>query len=761
MLDGAQPHEILAITFTRKAAGEMRTRLNDWLREYGSPDCPDETRLQALVDRGVSPAQASSLIEPLATLHRRLLESGRPVEIRTFHAWFAQLLRAAPLDLLAELGLQPELELIEALDDHLEEVHRRFHGALLRDEALKAEHAGLIAQRGRSQARKWLDTVLNRRVELELADEAGTLEGSVPPAASIWPWLNGLDHPAQQLTTAAAANALREAAAVLGAATKVAQRTAAEGLATALEAEDPGERLVLARKALFTTTGGPRKLGDHSSVTALQELLQQLTEQVAQHEAHLEHLRMVRLSRLLLAEYATYKRQRSLADMADLERCALALLRDSTLAGWVQERLDARIRHVLIDEFQDTSPLQWHALHAWLSAYAGAGGGASGQKPPAVFIVGDPKQSIYRFRRAEPRVFEAASRFVAEALDGCLLACDHTRRNAPSVLVALNAVFEQAQAAGEFDGFRPHTTEVGAVAGEQGSASVIALPQVLRPARAAGSAAPAESDTESDTESEGDALPVWRDSLTQPRHEPDEVLREREATLVADAIQTLVATGQVTPGEVLVLCRKRESLRLVARALRQRHLPHAASEDAVLAEAPEALDLIALLDVLASPGHRLSLARTLRSPLFGVSDRRPAGARPACRRHQRLVACTALGPAREPGAGARAAPPARLARGRAPLAAARPARPGRGRRRTAWSAWPLRCHRSIDWRRSTWSMPSWRRHCSSTAPATPRLMHWCVHSNSARSRWHRPRTPRRCSFSRCMAPRALKRRWCS
>ena len=74
-------------------------------------------------------------------------------------------------------------------------------------------------------------------------------------------------------------------------------------------------------------------------------------------------------------------------------------------------------RHLLIDEFQDTSPLQWHALHAWLSAYAGAGGGASGQRPPGVFIVGDPKQSIYRFRRAEPRVFEAAARFVREGLE--------------------------------------------------------------------------------------------------------------------------------------------------------------------------------------------------------------------------------------------------------------------------------------------------------------------------------------------------------
>jgi ATP-dependent helicase/nuclease subunit A len=602
LLDGAQPHEILAITFTRKAAGEMRERLNEWLRDFGASHASDAARADALVQRGVAASEARQLAPALATLHERVLRAGRPVEIRTFHAWFAQLLRAAPLELLNELGLQADMALIEDLEDHRAEVFGRFHAALLRDPALLADHAVLIAQRGRSQARKWFEAVWAKRVEFELADEAGVLELSVPAPTDARDDAGSPAHPAQVLLGATWEDSLRQLALALGLGGVKAQ-DAATGLVMALAETDPQARFDHTWAALFTKTGTPRRqLGKVAALAAMQDELEVIATRIHQLASHLEHGRMVRLSRVLLAEFATYKRARGLADMSDLERCGLALLRDATLAGWVQERLDARIRHVLIDEFQDTSPLQWHALHAWLSAYAGAGGGASGQRPPGVFIVGDPKQSIYRFRRAEPRVFEAARAFVVGELGGTMLACDHTRRNVPEVLASINSVFAHAEGAGEFSGFRVHTTELASA----DDAGVFTLPRVLRPLRA-------ERGTER-------PRATWRDSLTTPRHEPDEVLREQEATLVAAAVHALVTTGGMRPADIFVLSRKRESLRLAAQALQRVHVPYAAVETVELMATPEARDLVALLDALVSPAHALSLAQTLRSPLFGASD---------------------------------------------------------------------------------------------------------------------------------------------
>ena len=598
LLDGAQPHEILAITFTRKAAGEMRERLNEWLREYAAPGTSNSSRADALIERGVPAAEAQRLAPALAGLHERVLCAGRPVEVRTFHAWFSQLLRAAPLELLNELGLQPDMELIEDLADHRPEVFRRFHAAVLAEPALRVDYGALVARRGRSQVRKWLEAALNKRVEFELADAARVLDESVPPPALE----RAGEHPAQVLLGAMWHASLRELALALGLGGVRAQ-DAATGLVLALEQADAHARFERVWAALFTEANTPRKqLGKVDALARIQDELEAIGAQIRQLEAHLEHARMVRLTRVLLAEFAGYKRARGLADMSDLESCGLALLRDTTLAGWVQERLDSRIRHVLIDEFQDTSPLQWHALHAWLSAYAGAGGGASGQRPPGVFIVGDPKQSIYRFRGAEPRVFEAAQAFVVEALGGTMLACDHTRRNAPEVLATLNAVLEQAQRADEFSGFRAHTTELGPVA----DAGVYVLPRVPRPLRVE-RGAPGQ-------------IARWRDSLTTPRHEPEEVLREQEAARVAQAIRALIANDGVVPGEIFVLSRKRQSLRLVAQALRRANVPYAAAEESALMDAPEARDLVALLDALVSPRHKLSLAQALRSPLFAASD---------------------------------------------------------------------------------------------------------------------------------------------
>ena len=597
LVDGAQPQDILAITFTRKAAGEMRTRLAKCLREASAYDAAKAAAV--LVSFGVPELAAQAQAQVFIGLHERVLASGRAVEVRTFHAWYAQLVRAAPMDLLASLGLAPDMTPLEDVSDLQPVLMQAFHEAVLADNALRADYRLVSLRHGRFTLNAWFDAALSRRAEIELADQAGVLDSSVEPGPEA--------NPAAQIRDANFVAAAQSLAGQLEVRDKykAQAQAAAAGLSASLAQPDDDAAYAGLREALFTASGSgtPRKqLGELPEQMLLCAALDRMAPLIAQVRAHQDHAAMTRLSRVLFTEYASLKRRRGLIDMVDLERVALALLSDHELSGWVQERLDARVRHLLIDEFQDTSPLQWHALYGWLAAYAGAGGGGAG---PRLFIVGDPKQSIYRFRRAEPRVFEAAQRFVVDALGGTLVACDHTRRCAPGVVAAINNVFGGVAREGALPGWRDHSTEV---APQPNAAPALSrLPSAERPARAA--------------QGDGDeAERVWRPSLRTPRIEAKLVLREAEAGAVARAVERLVRLDGVLPQDIMVLARKRAVLAQAAEALAALHLPHVAPEDLRLADLPEVQDLLAVLDVLASRGQALSLARALKSPLFGASD---------------------------------------------------------------------------------------------------------------------------------------------
>jgi ATP-dependent helicase/nuclease subunit A len=610
-----QPHEILAITFTKRAASEMRERLYKWLSDFASAD--HDTLVKELRDRGVlignDSQPPSRLPDQLSNLYRTILKSGRQVQVRTFHSWFAALLRTAPLAVLAQMELPANYELLEDDAQPKALVWRRFYAALVANAepglALQADFEAVVFEHGRSQTEKALQTALDKRTEFALADAQGVVDESVQHFCDQYPEFAWLQVPDDFLTTNPQRwQTLLDAAKALGGAS--AKTFSAKGveLEKALSAGD----MAAAFSALLTEKGTPRKFGEKivgiEYVREAQDLVLRVMAARLQHAAWTYQQRMARLTRLLLKEYAALKRERGWVDMNDVERAALVMLADPVLSGWVQERLDARIKHLLIDEFQDTNPLQWQALRSWLTGYAGAGGGSSGgvgATAPSVFIVGDPKQSIYRFRRAEPQVFRAAQAFVRDGLGGDLLSCDHTRRNATGVIATVNAAMGEAVAADGYEGFRAHTTS-SAEPGRVGK-----LPPIPRSARQLAGGA-----VDDDAAMEG----AWRDSLSTPRELPEETLRTLEARQAAAWIALQLGGADLQSADVMVLSRKRAGLLPLQDELRKLHIAAQIGEKTDLIDCCEVLDVVALLDVLVSPRHDLSLARVLKSPLFGLGD---------------------------------------------------------------------------------------------------------------------------------------------
>jgi ATP-dependent helicase/nuclease subunit A len=593
------PHEILAITFTKRAASEMRERLQQWLSDFANADettLTHELRIRGVGgENGILPS--SNITGSLSKLYQSILSTGRQVQIRTFHSWFAAMLRNAPIAVLRQLDLSPNHELLEDDSQAKALVWRRFYQALIDQPECRADFEAVVFEHGRFQTEKALQAALDKRVEFELADARGVVAESVLGFEVPYPEFRGLASPAQALDgEVGKARWLGWAKALGGEANKTPQK-AANAIIEAFAQQDVNARLDTLRKGFFVANED--RLTTHlQKFSAAQEVepeLQRLCAARHQHGAWRYQQRMARLTRVLISEFGALKREHGWVDMNDVERAARVMLGDPVLSGWVQQRLDARVKHLLIDEFQDTNPLQWQALQSWLGSYAGSGGG----RAPSVFLVGDPKQSIYRFRRAEPQVFKAAKAFVREGLSGDLLSCDHTRRNATQVIGAVNAVMATAMQEDHYEGFRTHTTS------SEIDGLVCRLPQVPRDANATGAGELQSND--------------WRDSLVTPRELPEETLRTLEARQAAAWIAQQI-DGGVRAQDIMVLSRKRASLAPMQDELRALQIPALVGEKTDLIDCCEVQDIVALLDVLVSPQHDLSMARVLKSPLFGVAD---------------------------------------------------------------------------------------------------------------------------------------------
>ncbi len=615
LLAGSKPGEILAITFTRRAAQEMRTRLMDDLKTLALAD--DGAIAGWLQQRGMTAETARAAVVPARNLYERVATARVPISMETFHGWFWQLVERAPLG----AGVPYAPALLETVDRLRADAWLHFTARLI-EPAHAAERAAwerLLDDIGDDSARRLLMQFLNRRAEwwsFAAGDETAAVERALAPLrtagehdpradlravdfveavwtlADVW---NSLTRPLQ-----AAQQALERARQWLGAASAdpAADFRAACLIVLTRTEKTPTQALLPGRIAarLRTTDEVARYAQAHGLVVGrLGELAAdcRLWQALQLNEAALA------CGRLLLDAYQRLKAQQQALDFTDLEWHAHRLLADPDHAAYMQVRLDARYRHILVDEFQDTNPLQWQVLQSWLAGYGEREQGAEGDDRPRVFVVGDPKQSIYRFRRAEPRVFDAARELLRRDFGAAQLRTNVTRRNAQPVIEVLNRVMPANPL------YQPQRT----LAEGQGAFVLLPLSPPLPP--------PPQDES------------ALRDVLSTPRAERDTESRYREGRVLGNEILHWVARARVRDGhgerparfaDALLLVRRRTHLAHYERALRDAGVPYISDRRGGLLATLEADDLTALLGFLTTPSADLRLAHALRAPIFGAGD---------------------------------------------------------------------------------------------------------------------------------------------
>jgi ATP-dependent helicase/nuclease subunit A len=278
--------------------------------------------------------------------------------------------------------------------------------------------------------------------------------------------------------------------------------------------------------------------------------------------------------------YESLKHESHGLDFLDLEVAAVSLL--EAYPG-VTAAYRRAWRHLMVDEAQDVSGIQARLIRA-LAGEAGVT-----EERPRLFLVGDEKQSIYRFRGAQVRQFRELRRAITDA-GGRVLPLSASFRTHAVLVEQSNALFEYAFAEGEVTMER-----MSGRPGDPPEAPHLAV------------------------------IPVEREGTGQQK-------RLAEADLVADEIAALLASGRpvwdkrarayrpARPGDVAILMRRYRNVHLFEQALEAHGVPFATPSGTGFFTRPEVLDLTNLLRWLVEPEDQIALFGVLRSPLFVLRD---------------------------------------------------------------------------------------------------------------------------------------------
>ena len=579
------PANILAITFTRKAAAEMRERILSTLR--------------AVAERGEIPA----------VRWRELRDRTGDINVSTIDAFCLSLLREFPLeaDLDPGFSLADDMEVPRLIEESLDRALRICRSVAREDETV----ALVFAQLGERRARTGLAALLNRRLVAtavldrflgrapsELTVTSAAARGGAALTAMFRRMSGGFD---RFFDTGPP-----EPSFVL-----LARRLQALGQhVDAGSSPDPAAVAAMfaaAREYFLTQDGKPRsRMTIPKTRFASPALWEAHRDLVIGHADELLRIWLdyrrdlnVLVSRgvrrmfaIAETEYRRTLDAHAVLDFHDVLSKALALLRQMEEFAQSRYRLEGRYHHVLVDEFQDTSRAQWELVELLVASWGeGAGVAHTGPLQPSVFIVGDRKQSIYGFRDADVSVLREAVRHLELLRPGGDVRRSISRsfRSVPALLSFINDICQAMNTA---------SARSDAFVYEEGDRF------------------PLDGGAEADE-------PLGLVTADTPEACAELVADEIGRLLQADAIVRDRETGvrrRATPGDVAILFRTRESHREFEQALERRGIPAYVYKGLGFFDADEVKDVLALMRYLADPTSDLRAAAVLRSGFGRISD---------------------------------------------------------------------------------------------------------------------------------------------
>lgn len=608
LLRKVPPQSILCLTYTKAAASEMQNRLFARLGEWAMME--DSALVSALTELGTDQALTPELLDDARRLFARAIETPGGLKIQTIHSFCAALLRRFPL----EAGVPPSFT---EMDDRAAEI--------LRNEVL--DHLAQTVPDIFATCAAYVSDVDMGQITAEITKHSEALATpldwdataqlfSLPPGYTQ-ATLNGSVFLGSERALFQSIIPIMRASSQ-SSNTKIADKLAAitrfdhtdlatleDILLTGTGAKEP----FTAKVGSLPTKDCRAAMPDH--IDALNALMARVE---AAREDRLSLLSTQRTHALytfaghFLPEYQRRKALHGLLDFDDLIVQARNLLTQPGVAQWVLYKIDGGIDHVLVDEAQDTSPVQWEVIRLLTQEFA-AGETARSDTPRTVFVVGDKKQSIYSFQGADPDRFDEMRQAFAARLQAAKDYLEerelrHSFRSADAILRLVDEVFRGAPAGlGPVNHIPFHTQLPGRVD----------LWPLVEP----------ETDsTQDDWEQPQDMIGETHHHRRLAKSIATEIIRLKQHEVLWQIKNGEKVARPITEGDVLILVQGRTSglFHEIIRACKEAELEIAGADRLKIGGELAVKDILAVLAFLATPEDNLSLACALRSPLFGWDE---------------------------------------------------------------------------------------------------------------------------------------------
>lgn len=626
MLSGTKPDEVLCLTFTKAAASLMTNRIRDELSTWAT--C-DDAVLQERLTKLTGRKPEAETVTRARQLFAEFLDSAGGMRIQTIHSFSQSLLRRFPI----ESGIPPYFDVMD--DQTSAQMLRDSQADVLRQAQRQpnsklAEAVNLVTpEMSEDDFSALVNELTYRRGQLlSIFTASGGLENTVDEVYKTLKAPRGTD--ARQMNAelnsddglhgdAPDIDALEHAADILAAGSATDLEKAKMIKAWILHPEQRQELFWDYASVFLTQDREMRKRLTTKASAGAQEIMEQEArrlmdgiEQISTMNVARGTESILRLSSAILDKYSEKKRSLNLLDYDDLVHNANKMMNQDNAAAWVLQKLPGNLKHILVDEAQDTNPDQWQLVAAIAREFFN-GPGRKPSKDNTIFVVGDEKQSIFSFQRADPKEFALRKKFFADLVKQSggkwrEVEMEIAFRSSPAITQAVDAVFANPEAAdGLFFEGEADTKQVRHTPFRKGQAGLVEVHPVVKGAEEA----PLKPWS----------LPLQMENAKDPAGDLAENIAEQIKGWLDSGEQLESRKRPINPADILILVRRRsEFVDDMVRALKKRDIPVAGADRMSLRAQIAVMDLVALGESLLFPKDDYKLASVLKCPLIGMND---------------------------------------------------------------------------------------------------------------------------------------------